>query len=101
MDEGVCPVEVVLDEKIVVDSVQHFHPVDLVCLVIYIHLCWMQKTKLEIEGVVFLINTVGSNIADEDIVHLVVLAVHKGEEVLGWMPKTFREAGVYWEVETL
>ena len=43
MNEGVCPVEMVLDEYIVVDGVQHFHSVDLTGLVIYIHLCGMQK----------------------------------------------------------
>ena len=61
----------------------------------------MQKTKLEIEGVVFLINTVGSDIAGEERAQIVVLAARKGKEILGRMPKTFPEAGVYWEVETL
>ena len=40
-------VEVVLDKEIAVDSVQHLGPIYFVDLVIYIRLCWMQKTKTE------------------------------------------------------
>ena len=57
--------------------------------------------RLEIEGVVFLINTVGSDTAIEERVQVVVLAVRNGKEVFGLVPKTFREAGVDRKVETL
>ena len=54
----------------------------------------MQKTKVEIKGVVFLINTVKGDIANEDRGQIVVVVVRKGVEVFGLLPKTFREAGV-------
>ena len=52
---------------------------------------WDAKTQLEIEGVVFLINTIGSDFAGKERVQVVILAVRRG-----LMPKTFREVGVYW-----
>ena len=60
----------------------------------------MQK-QLEVEGVVFLINTVESDIEGEESVHEIGLAVRKGEKVLGLMHKTFPEVGFYWGVDTL
>ena len=60
---------------------------------------WDAKTKLEIEEVVFLINTVGGDIASHDRVRVIVLAVRKGE-VFGLVPKTFHETGVDRQVET-
>ena len=49
MNQGIRFVEVVLDKEIVVDGVQILGPIAFVCLVIYIHLIWMQKTKLKAE----------------------------------------------------
>ena len=59
------------------------------------------KKPPEIEGVLYLINTVRSDIASEERVQLIVLAVHKGKEVFGLVPKTFREAGIDRKVESL
>ena len=80
---------------------QHFHSVDLSCLVIDINLFGMQKSKLKLEGVVFLINMAESDIASEERVQVIVLAVRKGREVFGLEPKTFCEARVDRKVETL
>ena len=66
---------------------QHFHYIDLACLVIDVHLCGLQETKLKIEGFVFLINTVGSDIASEERVEVIVQAVRKGKEVFGLIAK--------------
>ena len=80
---------------------QHFHFIDLLCLVIDIHLGGIQKTKLEMEGVVFLINTVGSDITSEKRVQVILLAVRKDKEVFVLVPKTFCETWVGLKVETL
>ena len=61
----------------------------------------MQKIKLQIEGVGFLVNTVGSDTAIEERVQVVVLAVRNSKEVFELVPKTFREAGLDRKVETL
>ena len=62
VDRGVRSVEVVLNKEIVVNNVQHLGPVHFANSLILIQLFWMQKTKLELEGVAFLVNTIRGNI---------------------------------------
>ena len=93
--------EVVLYKEIAVDSVQHLGPIDFVGLVIYIYLCWMQKTKLKVEGIVFQVNKVRGDISREHSVQIVVLMICMGKEIFGKVPKPLRKLWIDREVKAL
>ena len=80
--------------------VKHLHSVYFVGGVVYIHLCGMQKTELKVEGVVILIDFLGCSVASEEVIEVIVWAICKSREVLGQMPKSFRETTVERELDT-
>ena len=92
---------VMFDEKVIMFCTEHLCPVHFVSLVVLIRLCWMQKTKLEIKGVVFLLNTVGDDISHEECIQIVDLTICEGKEVLREVPELFCEAGIDRKVEAL
>ena len=71
--------KVMMNEDVIVNRMEHLSFIHFVSLVVHIHLCLMQKTKLEIEGVV---NTVWGDFSREQCIQIVVLTICKDVEVL-------------------
>ena len=70
-----------------------------VWLFIYIHLYWMQKTKLRAEWIVVLVDTIWGKICCEQGVKIIILAIIKSKEVFREMAESLRDAWVDGEVK--
>ena len=107
MYNGIGVLEVMLYKEVVMHSVQRFYPVHHVVGVIDIHLSGVKEGKLEEEGIVFCLYLIRCCVTDEEGVKVVIWAICKSKEVLGQMPKLFRESGnegklstFEWEIST-
>ena len=78
---------------------KHLRTVHLVGLFVHIHLCRLQKPDLQIEGIVFLVDTIGCRIWCEHSIEVIVLAVRQSEELFRAVQTAFCETRFDWKPE--
>ena len=90
-----------LNEKEIVSRMELLCPIHFLSLVVQIDLCWIQITKMEIEGVVIYDKYCKGGISREQCIQIIVLTICRGEEVLWEVLESLCEARIDREVEAL